>query len=132
MPDLIDELTDLVVLYDAKLTDRQLDIYLEALSDISPDDLHRGIVLLTRTSKWMPKISEIRQAVEDARTKAEADEATQWHTRRNALANTPWIIAETWERRGKAVNNPVPIVFETCSNCGVQFFNWPECPDCSK
>lgn len=133
MPNLIDELTDLVVLYDAKLSDRQLDIYLEALSDISPEDLHYGIVLLTKTSKWMPKISEIRQAVADARDKAEAAEAERWHDRRNALVNSPWVQVETWERRSHVEIPPAVIDWRTCPSCSARYAaEWGECPDCSR
>jgi len=125
---IVSELKTLVSYYGAKLTDAQIDLYIAALSDISADDLHTAIVELIKTSKWMPKVSEIRAAAEVAQINRSADETQLWKAR-NIPDQAPWL------RVGPANISPefAPAVIEwqDCHRCGLRFANWSDCPDCN-
>jgi hypothetical protein len=61
-----DEILTLIDYYKPDLSDAQINLYLDALEDIELDSLHAGIIDLLKTSKWMPKVSEICQAAQAA------------------------------------------------------------------
>lgn len=127
---LVDELIDLIDLFDAQMTERQIDLYISALSDIDPRDLHVGIVELVKTSKWMPKVAEIRQAADLAREKREDNEVIAWSQRYRAMKESPWKKVEPWDWRG-GQEKPNVINWKTCDRCNQAFANWKECPRCS-
>lgn len=127
MTNTIDEISTLVMIYDASLSDAQLKIYIEALSDIDPGALHLGIVEIIKTSKWMPKVSEIRDAARASMESQESQLVLDWHDGRN---KTNWHNVMAWDFEGGA-RRPVELDWHICPECGVKYANWDTCPDCS-
>ena len=126
---IIDELKTLVSYYGAKLNGAQIDLYIDALADIPANELHGGIVELIKTLKWMPKVSEIRQATAAYRERQNTEEVHAWHDERNVS-----VLASPWTRRNWDLVSPnsAPVIldWQTCPTCGVEFANWAACPDC--
>lgn len=130
MTNIIDEITVLVSFYDVPLSDAQLGVYIEALSDLDPDALHLGIVEIIKTSKWMPKVSEIREAARAAMERQNTEFVMDWHEENNERKASPWIRISAWERM--APGDVHPIDWRTCPICGIKFANWTDCPDCMR
>ena len=105
-----------------------LRIYIEALSDIDPEALHLGIVEIIKTSRWMPKVSEIREAARAAMESQESQLVMQWHDDRNKGL---WHNVMSWDYEGGA-RRPVELDWHICPKCGVKYANWNACPDCVK
>jgi len=126
---LIDEIRTLVTYYGAPMTDGQIDLYIDGLADLNAVNLHAGIVELIKTSKWMPKVSEIRQAAEEAQERIFDGKVLALHdilnTRRLA---TPWM-RQPWGC--KTDGETAVIVWNTCSH-GHQYANWDKCPECNE
>lgn len=123
-----DDLATLSDMYGSPMSENQIDLYIEALSDIDPITLHAGIIELIKTSKWMPKISEIREAVQTIQDKRETVRVMDWHEQNKRIS--PWII-----RGIDAVSpnrKPVQIEWKSCPKCGVSYSRWSDCPDCNQ
>jgi hypothetical protein len=130
---LVDELTQLVTYYEAKMTGAQIDLYIDALSDIEPEILHTAITNIVKNSKWMPKISEIRQAAQAAQETRDTAEVMDWHEERNtAKAASPWRTVMPWDRQG-GPDVPAVIKWRKCEKCGVLYGKvWDDCPECTR
>jgi hypothetical protein len=60
MVDILQVLTKLADSYGMGLTDSQITIYTDTLSDIPVDALERAATEHIKTSKWFPKVAELR------------------------------------------------------------------------
>ena len=50
--------------YDKDMTDGQLDFWIEALSEYTPETLKRASMSVVKSSKWLPKLAEFIQICE--------------------------------------------------------------------
>jgi len=64
----------LAVVYDQKLSDEKLLSYVTALGDLDETALRKAADEWTRTEKWFPKISELRNLAERGRSKQSGDD----------------------------------------------------------
>lgn len=124
----IDELLKLVKYYEAQLTADQIDLYLDALSDIDAEILHAAAIELVRTARFMPRISEIRQTAQAIQERQESNLIMDIHQERNERKFSPWLVINSWERMSPG--NTLSIDWQICPECGAKFANWPACPDC--
>jgi hypothetical protein len=122
----IDEIITLVQYFNVELSDKQVKIYAEALDDIDPEVLHLATIELVKSSKWMPKVSEIRDMVKNIQTQAETQGVYDWHTARNS---GEWHQVGSWDYQG-GWKRPAIIEWKHCDECGANYSNWDYCPDC--
>lgn len=78
---------------DLKVGPDRIDLYLQSLSDVDFDPLRGAITQLLRTSKWFPKIAEIRETAEQWRTAAEH---AQREADRHLAAALNWKPEHEW------------------------------------
>lgn len=126
----VDEIMTLISYYGAELTDKQVDLYLDALADMDISSLHAGIVDLIKTSKWMPKVSEIRQAAQAAQERSYDGKVLALH---DSLIKQR--LASPWVRIGLGAvmaGSVTPVIeWKSCPN-GHEFANWTSCPECNE
>lgn len=128
---LIDELSTLIAVFDAKLNDRQIDIYLEALADLDVQVLHSGCVELIKTARFFPRVAEIRQAANQAMERR-ISEQVEKHRRQRDAARGEWVAVERWDRHSPVHHVPAVVDWRRCAQCGQDYSAaWGECPVCS-
>lgn len=62
--EILDTLSTLADYFGTEPTDKQLRLYVRALSDLTPDELEHAAAEHIKVNKWFPKVSELRELVE--------------------------------------------------------------------
>ena len=68
--------------FSKEMPDEQIDIYMDALSDLSPDQLQRAVNIILAEERFFPSIAAIRQAATDDVSRLSPEEAWAFVCRR--------------------------------------------------
>ena len=129
--EIVKVVTALLEVYDKTLTDTAQDLYIRALESEDGERLREAAGRVISTAKFFPRVSELKDAIKAIKTERESLDAERWHDQRNtATISGAWRAVMSWDRETVGGTKTV-IDWQTCPDCGQQYYKWLTCPDCS-